>query len=293
MEKNVNILSIQSWVAYGHVGNAAARFPLQRLGAEVWAVNTVQFSNHPGHGGFTGQVFTGAMIGELVDGIAALGVLAQTDAVLSGYLGNEAIGEAVLDAVARVRTLRPDMLYCCDPVMGDRGPGLYVRAGIPGLLHDRAVAQADILTPNQFELEQLVPELGNGLHGLADLVEAARGLRGRMHRAGPRCVLVTSVEARETPADAVDLLLVFDGGAALLRTPRLPISASGAGDLISALFLFHLRDSGDPVKAMERAAASVWGILRRTAEAGSHELLLVQAQDELVNPSRTFRTEPL
>ncbi|MGI4745909.1 MAG: pyridoxal kinase PdxY [Janthinobacterium lividum] len=289
----MNILSIQSWVAYGHVGNAAALFPLQRLGAEVWAVNTVQFSNHPGHGGFTGQVFTGAMIGELVEGIAALGVLARTDAVLSGYLGNEAIGEAVLDAVARVRMLRPDMLYCCDPVMGDRGPGLYVRAGIPGLLHDRAVAQADILTPNQFELEQLVPGLGAGPHGVDGLVEAAHGLRGRMHQAGPRCVLVTSVEARDTPAEAVDLLLVSDTGAALLRTPRLPINASGAGDLISALFLFHLRDGNDPVKALERAASSVWGILRQTAEAGSHELLLVQAQDELVHPSRTFRAELL
>lgn len=289
----MNILSIQSWVAYGHVGNAAALFPLQRLGAEVWAINTVQFSNHPGHGGFTGQVFTGAMIGELVDGIAALGALAQTDAVLSGYLGNEAIGEAVLDAVARVRTLRPDMLYCCDPVMGDRGPGLYVRAGIPRLLHDRAVAQADILTPNQFELEQLVPDLGAGPHGFSELVEAARGLRGRMYQPGPRCVLVTSVEARETPAEAVDVLLVFEAGAALLRTPRLPISASGAGDLISALFLFHLRDANDPVQALERAASSVWGILRRTAEVGSRELLLIQAQDELVSPSRAFRAEPL
>lgn len=289
----MNILSIQSWVAYGHVGNAAALFPLQRLGAEVWAVNTVQFSNHPGHGRFTGQVFTGAMIGELVDGIAALGVLARTDAVLSGYLGDEAIGGAVLDAVAQVRLLRPDMLYCCDPVMGDHGPGLYVRAGIPGLLHDRAVAQADILTPNQFELEQLVPDLGTGPHGLADLVGAAQALRGRMHRPGPRCIVVTSVEARETPAEAVDLLLVSAGGAALLRTPRLPINASGAGDLISALFLFHLHDANDPVKALEQAASSVWAILRRTAEAGSREVLLVQAQDELVHPSQIFRAVAL
>ncbi|MBX9700789.1 MAG: pyridoxal kinase, partial [Acetobacteraceae bacterium] len=65
----MNILSIQSWVAYGHVGNAAAVFPLQRLGAEVWAVHTVQFSNHPGHGQFRGAVLPPALIRDCVDGI--------------------------------------------------------------------------------------------------------------------------------------------------------------------------------------------------------------------------------
>jgi pyridoxine kinase len=103
----VNILSIQSWVAYGHVGNAAAVFPLQRLGVEVWAVNTVQFSNHTGYGAWTGQVFTGAEIAAVIDGIAARGVLACCDAVLSGYMGDAGIGTAILDAVARVRAASP------------------------------------------------------------------------------------------------------------------------------------------------------------------------------------------
>ncbi|MFC7543031.1 pyridoxal kinase [Siccirubricoccus deserti] len=117
----MNILSIQSWVAYGHVGNASAVFPLQRLGAEVWAVNTVQFSNHPGHGGFRGQVFSGGLVRDCVQGIAERGVLPQCDAVLSGYIGEAGIGGAVVDAVRQVKSANPRALYCCDPVIGDAG----------------------------------------------------------------------------------------------------------------------------------------------------------------------------
>ncbi|WP_419728764.1 pyridoxal kinase PdxY [Lichenicola sp.] len=287
----MNILSIQSWVTYGHVGNAAALFPLQRLGAEVWAVNTVQFSNHPGHGSFTGEVFTGSMVASLVEGMARLGVLAQVDAVLSGYLGDQATLQAVLDAVQQVRALRPDALYCCDPVMGDRGIGLYVQPGIPAMLRDQAVAQADILTPNQFELEQLGPEPRDRLHTLAGLVDAATRLRQLMRPGGACCVLVTSVDVAETPPEAIDLLLACNRGTLLLRTPRLAVGVNGAGDLIAALFLFHLRQGGDPVQALELAASSVWGILRETGLAGAPELRLVQAQGELVSPSQRFRAE--
>ena len=127
----MNILSIQSWVAYGHVGNASAVFPLQRLGAEVWAINTVQFSNHTGYGHWTGQVFTGEAIRALVDGVEARGVLPSCDAVLSGYVGGKDIGAAILHAVARVRAANPHALYCCDPVIGDDRDGVYVRPASP------------------------------------------------------------------------------------------------------------------------------------------------------------------
>ena len=151
----MNILSIQSHVAYGHVGNDAAVFPMQRLGCEVWPIHTVQFSNHTGYGAWTGRVFDGASILELVDGIAARGVLASCDAVLSGYLGSAEIGEAVIGTVARVKVANPQAAWCCDPVIGDVGRGIFVRSGIPELMRDRAIPSADIVTPNQFELEWL------------------------------------------------------------------------------------------------------------------------------------------
>ncbi len=183
----MNILSVQSAVAYGHVGNCAAVFPLQRLGFEVWPVNTVAFSNHPGYGSWRGRVCDPSLIAELLEGIAERGVLASCAAVLSGYLGEIATGVAVLDAVARVKTANPGALYCCDPVIGDRDGGLYVRAGIPSFFRERALAHADLVTPNHFELEQLAERR---VETVADALVAADILR----RFGAKIVLVTSFE---------------------------------------------------------------------------------------------------
>ena len=123
----MNILSIQSHVAYGHVGNSAAVFPLQRIGVEVWPVHTVQFSNHTGYGDWRGCVFGGEAIRWWSQGIEERGVLGECDGVLSGYIGSADIGEAVADAVERVKGANPAARYCCDPVIGDVGRGVFVR----------------------------------------------------------------------------------------------------------------------------------------------------------------------
>ncbi len=270
------------------MGNAAAVFPLQRLGAEVWAINTVQFSNHTGYGAWTGQVFTGEAVATLVDGIAARGALPHCDAVLSGYMGDAGIGEAILGAVARVREANPAALYCCDPVIGNVGYGVFVRPGIPEFMRDRALPAADLLTPNQFELEWLT---GQPCRTFAGAKRAVARLRDRMAPGGPRAVLVTSLYTEETPTDALDLLAVDDGGAWRLRTPLLSIDVNGAGDAIAALFLYYVLRAGTARVALEEAGSSISGLLRRTAEAGSREILLVGAQDEFVAPSERFQAE--
>jgi pyridoxine kinase len=283
----VNILSIQSWVAYGHVGNASAVFPLQRLGAEVWAINTVQFSNHTGYGDWTGRVFTGEDVRALVDGIERRGALERCDAVLSGYMGDLSIGEAILDAVARARAANPAVLYCCDPVIGDDDTGAYVRPGIADFMRDRALAAADIATPNRFELEALT---GIDCATLASAREAIARVQDRMRPDGPRIVLATSLATAETPSDAIDMLAAEAGAVHLLRSPRLPIALNGAGDAIAALFLFHRLRTGSAAAALEAAGSSVHGLLRRTAAAGSRELLLVAAQEEFVAPGVVLRS---
>ncbi len=285
----MNILSVQSWVAYGHVGNASALFPLQRLGAEVWAIHTVQFSNHTGYGAWTGQVFTGETVSALVDGIAARGVLGRCDAVLSGYMGDATIGDAILAAVARVRQANPAALYACDPVIGDEGRGVFVRPGIPELLRDRALAEADIATPNQFELAHLT---GMTIATIEDAKRAVLRLRAMMRPGGPRVVLVTSANTEATPPGSLDLLASTGGGERchLLRTPRLPVAVNGAGDAIAALFLFHWLRTGSAVASLEAAGSAIWGVLKHTADAGSRELLLVAAQAEFANPSRPMRS---
>jgi pyridoxine kinase len=284
----VNILSIQSWVSYGHVGNASAVFPLQRLGAEVWAINTVQFSNHTGYGHWTGEVYSGQSVRDLVDGIAARDALRRCDAVLSGYVGGADIGDAILHAVSSVRRANPVAVYCCDPVIGDTDTGVYVRPGIEDFLRDRALPAADIATPNRFELEQLTGLDCGTLHGAK---QAVLRLRPMLRSDGPACVLVTSLETEETPDGCIDMLTFEAGQFHVLRTPRLRIAVNGAGDAIAALFLFHRLRSGSAVAALEAAGSSVYGLLRRTAEAGSREILTVAAQEEFVAPCRVFTAQ--
>jgi len=285
----MNILSIQSWVAYGHVGNASAVFPLQRLGCDVWSINTVQFSNHTGYGHWTGQVYSGESVRELVDGIEARDVLKHCDAVLSGYMGDAAIGAAVLHAVERVRQANPNALYCCDPVIGDTDTGVYVRPGIEEFLRDRALPQADIATPNRFEVERLTAlDCSTMEMAKTAVTRLAEGMRA----GGPRCVLMTSLETNTTPGDHLDMMVAEAGAFHLLRTPRLPVAVNGAGDALAALFLYHRLRTGNAVAALEAAGSSIHGVLRRTAEAGSREIQLVAAQEEFVTPSQVFRATP-
>jgi pyridoxine kinase len=282
----MNLLSIQSHVAYGHVGNSAAVFPMQRLGCEVWPIHTVQFSNHTGYGSSKGKLFDANLIRELMDGIAARGVLGSCDGVLSGYVGAADTGEAILDAVSRVKHANPRARYCCDPVIGDVGRGVFVRPGIPEFMRERMVLAADVVTPNQFELELLSR---CSIATIADARAAADAVRAL----GPRAILVTSLHTGETPGDSIDLLACDDAGCFRLRTPKLPIAVNGAGDAIAALFFFHYLRSNSAAEALARAASSIFGVLRRTAEADAGEILLIEAQEELVSPSRIFEAEHL
>ncbi|WP_232630836.1 pyridoxal kinase PdxY [Methylobacterium sp. Leaf118] len=281
----MKVLSIQSHVAYGHVGNASAVFPMQRLGVEVWPVHTVQFSNHTGYGTWRGRVFDGPAVEEVVQGVAERGALRDCDAVLSGYMGSADIGTAILRAVAAVRAANAAAVYCCDPVIGDTHAGVYVRPGIADFMRAQAVPAADILTPNQFELDLIAGRATDTLEGAKAAVAAVQAL-------GPRVVLVTSLATAETPSDAIDMLAGEGGTFWRVRTPRLDLKAvSGAGDAVAALYLVHYLRTRSAALALGMAAASIHGLLRRTAEAGAEELLTVAAQEEFVAPTRAFPVE--
>ena len=284
------ILSVQSWVAYGHAGNASAVFPLQRLGFEVWAVHTVQFSNHTGYGAWTGQVFAPQHVSEVVAGIAGRGVLPTCGAVLSGYMGDAGTARAILEAVSMVREANPAALYCCDPVMGDVGRGMFVRPEIPAVMRADAVPQADLLTPNQFELELLT---GREVRTLKSALGAVNDLRERMWPGGPRVVLVTSLLSAGAPEGTIETLAVSGEGAWSVRTPLLALDPppNGAGDVIAALFLGHYLRGRGVVRALENAVSGLYGVFEATLRAGTRELQLVAAQEEYVSPSRRFAAE--
>ncbi|MDQ6641771.1 MAG: pyridoxal kinase PdxY [Actinomycetota bacterium] len=282
----MSILSIQSSVAYGHVGNSAAVFPLQRLGVEVWPVHTVHFSNHTGYGEWRGPLLPADDVHAVIQGIEERGAFPEIEAVLSGYQGGEDIGEVILDAVTRVRQANPAAIYACDPVMGNAKSGCFVHPAIPVLLRERVVPRADLITPNQFELGYLTETDPHTLEETLASVAAARAM-------GPATVLVTSVLRPDAPADTIEMLAVHGDRAWIVRTPLLSLKANGSGDVTAALFTAHLLETGDARVSLERTASSVFDLLQLTLDSGRRELQLVQAQESIAHPRAQFAAEPV
>ncbi|NNE85433.1 MAG: pyridoxal kinase PdxY [Alphaproteobacteria bacterium] len=290
----MNILSIQSHVAYGHVGNSAIVLPLQRLGHEVWPVHTVMLSNHAGYPDHAGRTVSAGELAGVIDGLDRRGALAHCDGILSGYLGDVAAGGVVLDAVARVRNANEGALYCCDPVMGDDGE-IYVDAEIVAFMCQRAAPAADILTPNLFELSILAESAPDALNGapLDEIIAAARKLIEPDYRTST--VLVTSVDHAALASEAVAMAAVNSAGAWLVTTPAhsFDVSPHGAGDLCAALFCVALLAGNDAAEALSRTASAVHALLTETARLGKSELALVEAQDVMVAPEKFFRAESI
>ena len=280
----MKVLSIQSAVAYGHVGNSAAVFPLQRIGVEVVAVPTVNFSNHTGYGAWRGPLIPPAEVAEILLGVEERGVFPQIDAVLSGYQGGVGIGDVIVDAVRRVKAANPSAVYACDPVMGNAKSGCFVAPEIPVLLRDRVVPVADIITPNQFELGFLTGTEPGSIESTLASADLARDL-------GPSTVLVTSVERPDREEGTIEMLVVDDTGAWLVRTPHLPFKANGSGDVTAALFTAQYVATEDAAVALERTASSVFDLIETTYRSGERELQLVQAQEFYADPRLQFRAE--
>lgn len=277
----MRILSIQSSVSYGHVGNSAAVFPLQRIGVEVMPVYTVCFSNHTGYGSWRGPLMSGTDVREIVTGIEERGGLENVDAVLSGYQGGDDIGEAILDAVAKVKQHSPQAVYACDPVLGSASSGCFVSPEVQALIKQRVFPQADLITPNQFELGFLTD---SDPHTLEETLAAA----DRAREIGPKAVLVTSVLRPDREEGTLEMLAVTEEGAWIVQTPRLDFKANGSGDVTAALFTAHFAGTCDVADALGKTAASVFELLENTLNSGQRELQLIESQEAYVAPKRAF-----
>ena len=275
------ILSIQSHVAYGHVGNSASVFPMQRLGIEVWPVHTVNFSNHTGYGAWRGPLMDPETVRDIVTGIGEREAFVEIDAVLSGYQGGEGIGATILDAVAAVRAENPEAIYACDPVMGNETSGCFVHESIPVLLREKVVPHADLITPNQFELGFLTDTEPHTLAETLASVDRARGI-------GPRTILVTSVLRPDRPEGTIEMLACHEDEAWVVQTPHLPLKANGSGDVTAALFTSHWLRTHSLGEALGRTASSMFDLLQTTLDSGRRELQLVQAQEVYANPRMQF-----
>ncbi len=263
----MSVLSFQSEVVYGHVGQGAARFALQRLGREVWAVPTVLLSSHAGYATVAGEALPAELLARLVGGLDANGWLGQCDAVLSGYLGLKEQAGVVADAVRRVKAVNPNAVYCLDPVFGDNGRA-YAKPGVAEAMARDLLPLADIVTPNIFELASLT----------SVAIRTVDDARVAAMRLGRPLVLVTSVRVSE---GRIGTLAVGRDESWLASTPRLENPPHGSGDLLAALFLGHTL-AGDSLRdALARAVDSVFQVLAESIAAGSHEMHLIAMQNVL------------
>jgi pyridoxine kinase len=276
-----SVISIQSQVAYGHVGNSAAVFPLQLHGIDVVAVPTTLLSNRPGYPTIRGRVLEAELVADLLRGIEERGAVEHASMILSGYLGSAEIAAVVAGFVTRAKTLNPALRYACDPVLGDRDRGMFVRPEIPPLVRDRLLPLADVITPNHFEFEWLC---GAEARTPDRAIAQARTLMAR----GPAMVVITSAELAGTPSDDIEMLAVERARAFRVRTPRLPISPNGTGDLFAALFAAARVRGQDMPDALAHAASAISAVLQHTAAAGTEEMRIVESADALVSPKRRF-----
>ncbi|WP_040977459.1 pyridoxal kinase PdxY [Necropsobacter massiliensis] len=279
-----NILSIQSHVVYGYAGNKSATFPMQLLGVDVWALNTVQFSNHTQYGKWTGMVVPKEQIGEIVAGIDAIGELHHCDAVVSGYIGSAEQVEEIINALHKIREKNPRVLYLCDPVMGHPDKGCIVADGVKEGLINLAMAQADIMTPNLVELRELS---GLTVENFDQAIEAVKAIL----RKGPKKVLVKHLSKVGQNPQQFEMLLANQDGIWHIARPLHPFDKEpvGVGDLTAGLFIANLLNGKSDVDAFEHTANAVNDVMAITHQHGSYELQIIAARDQIVTPRSNYR----
>jgi len=276
------ILSIQSQLAAGYVGNSAAVFALQRLGREVWPLPTVLLSHHPAHGGSQGGPVPIDLLGSMLDGLTRRGGFGRCEAVLSGYLGQAAAADIVRRAVAGAKAGTPGAVYLCDPVLGDDGR-FYVGQEIVAPMRELA-GMADIVTPNAFELGVLSSET------IATRPQALQAMRVVQAR-GPRIVVLTGFAGADTPAATLDVMALDGPKAWRLNLPGFAQKFHGAGDLFAAVFLDAWLARRDTGAALGKAGSVSQAVLGATALPAADELLLIESQHLLAAPPVVFGPE--
>lgn len=294
MEKKRHVLSIQSHVVSGYVGNKCATFPLQLLGFEVDAINSVQFSNHTGYKIVKGEVLNDVHLSQLAEGISD-NDLDHYSHLLTGYVGSASFLKRIAQLVPILKQKNPNLIYVCDPVMGDNGK-LYVPDELVNIYKNEIVPLADILTPNQFELGLLVDQK---ISSLNDVKEAILKLHGK----GPKTVVVSSTEIdnklEALVSNSIDKCLIK------IEIPKIPTNYTGSGDLFAALFLAHSHYEAELKTALEKTINSLHSVLLKTYEyrqgfndetaqkAKTKELRLIQSKYVIENPPDILKAQYL
>jgi len=262
------VISIQSQVVHGHVGNSAAVYPMQAAGLTVAAVPTALLSNHPHYPTLRGRVLEAELVADLLRGVEERGLIEAASVLVTGYLGSVENALVVADFVERAKRANPQLIYVCDPVMGDDDLGVFVAEGLVDVFRQRLVPLASIITPNRYELELLA---GTPLRTEDAIRDAVRALAVR----GPRDIVVTGCVLDDTPPNRVETIACSRGRLHRSGTARLPIRPCGTGDLFTALLVVELCAERDIFAASATAVDAVFDILERTQKAGSAEMKII------------------
>ncbi|URL01051.1 pyridoxal kinase PdxY [Avibacterium sp. 21-595] len=283
-----HLLSIQSHVVYGYAGNKSATFPMQLLGIDVWALNTVQFSNHTQYGQWTGMVMPQEQIGEIVQGIDNIGELHKCDAVISGYIGAAEQVEEIINAVQKVKARNPNAIYLCDPVMGHPDKGCIVADGVKENLINLAMAQADIITPNLVELRELS---GLPVENFTQAINAVNLILTK----GPKKVLVKHLSKVGQDPSQFEMLFANEQGIWHISRPlhQFKKEPVGVGDLTAGLFMANLLNGKSDVEAFEHTANAVNDVMTVTQQQDNYELQIVAAREQIVRPVSQFKAVKL
>lgn len=294
-----NVLSIQSTVVFGYVGNKSAAFPLQVLGFDVSTINSVQFSNHTGYKCFKGQVLNSDDLACLYDGLQENGISSFSH-ILTGYIGSQSFLEKVAEIVVDLKKKNPSLVYVCDPVMGDNGE-MYVPAELLPVYIDKILPIADIVTPNQFEVEKLT---GIKITSEEDAIEAMKIL----HSKGPKTVVISSSEFSSDGSITSLASTVANGKKEVYKVQFQKLNAVfvGTGDLFAACLLAWLEKDKDLKLALEKTIATLQSVIKRTFEkakalAGEGnrptpaqmELQLVQSKTDIEAPPNSYNAVAL
>ncbi|MDH3002153.1 pyridoxal kinase PdxY [Pasteurella multocida] len=279
-----HVLSIQSHVVYGYAGNKSATFPMQLLGVDVWALNTVQFSNHTQYGKWTGMVIPKEQIGEIVRGIDAIEALHLCDAIVSGYIGSAEQVEEIINAVRFIKSKNPNALYLCDPVMGHPDKGCIVAEGVKEGLINLAMAEADLITPNLVELRELS---GLPVENFAQAQDAVRTILAK----GPKKVLVKHLSKVGKDSSQFEMLLATKDGMWHISRPlhQFRKEPVGVGDLTAGLFIANLLNGKSDIEAFEHTANAVNDVMTVTQQKDNYELQIIAAREYIMQPSSQYK----
>ncbi|MDD2869315.1 pyridoxal kinase [Neomegalonema sp.] len=260
------VISIQSQVSWGHVGNSAAVFPMQAKGVEVVAVPTALLSNHPHYPTMRGRILPADLVADLLRGVEERGLVDGDAIILSGYLGSPETAHVVSEFILRARLRHPEIRHVCDPVMGDDDLGAFVKEELISVFRERLVPLASLITPNQYELELLTGERARSLSGIRT---AMRAFGREIDAVVTGCVLEEGVPGH------VESVAWSAGEISRTSVERLLIRPCGTGDLFTGLLVARLACGVPLAEAAARATAEIHAVLERTRAAGTEEMRII------------------